>query len=144
MERTKERSFCCGAGGARMWMEETLGSRININRTEEAIGTGAEKIAVGCPFCRVMLADGLTAKQADDESLVNVEVLDVAQLLLQSVKRSAKEVVAEAEAVTAAAAGDEPTDAEPGPQAEADPGTITADAAPAAQAHTEGDTDTTA
>lgn len=142
MERTKERSFCCGAGGARMWMEEKIGSRININRTEEAIGTGAEKIAVGCPFCRVMLADGLTAKQADDESLVNVEVLDVAQLLLQAVKRSEEDVVAEAEAVTAAAAtddaaGDEPTDAEPGPEAKADPGTITdtADAGPAADAH---------
>src|SRR5690606_25978232 len=142
MERTKERSFCCGAGGARMWMEEKIGSRININRTEEAIGTGAEKIAVGCPFCRVMLADGLTAKQADDESLVNVEVLDVAQLLLQAVKRSEEDVVAEAEAVTAAAAtddaaGDEPTDAEPGPEAKADPGTITdtADAGPAADVH---------
>src|SRR5690606_31957953 len=128
MERTKETSFCCGAGGARMWMEEKIGSRININRTEEAIGTGAEKIAVGCPFCRVMLADGLTAKQADDESLVNVEVLDVAQLLLQAVKRSEEDVIAEAEAATAAAAtgdaaGDEPTDAEPGPEAKADPET---------------------
>ncbi|WP_313408825.1 heterodisulfide reductase-related iron-sulfur binding cluster [Aeromicrobium sp.] len=146
MERTKDRSFCCGAGGARMWMEEKIGSRININRTEEAIGTGAEKIAVGCPFCRVMLADGLTAKQADDESLVNVEVLDVAQLLLQAVKRSEEDVIAEAEAVTAAAAtddaaGDEPTDAEPGPEAKADPETITdtADAGPAADVHESAD-----
>src|SRR5690606_19902951 len=72
MPRNQERSFCCGAGGARMWMEETLGSRINLNRTDEAIETGAEKIAVGCPFCRVMLADGLTARQADDESLLKV------------------------------------------------------------------------
>ncbi|HPU14386.1 MAG TPA: (Fe-S)-binding protein [Aeromicrobium sp.] len=87
MERSNERSFCCGAGGARMWMEETLGSRINVNRTDEAISTGAEKIAVGCPFCRVMLSDGLTARQSEDESLLNVEVLDVAQLLLESVKR---------------------------------------------------------
>jgi Fe-S oxidoreductase len=131
MDRSKETSFCCGAGGARMWMEEKIGSRININRTEEAIGTGAEKIAVGCPFCRVMLADGLTAKQADDESLLNIEVLDVAQLLLQAVKRSEEDVIAEAEAVTVAAAqdshasGDEPEDAEPGPEAKADPGTLT-------------------
>ncbi|WP_286930453.1 MULTISPECIES: heterodisulfide reductase-related iron-sulfur binding cluster [Aeromicrobium] len=130
MDRSKETSFCCGAGGARMWMEEKIGSRININRTEEAIGTGAEKIAVGCPFCRVMLADGLTAKQAEDESLVNVEVLDVAQLLLQAVKRSEEDVVAEAEALVMAAeeshaSGDEPEDAEPGPAAEADPGTLT-------------------
>ena len=61
MPRNSERSFCCGAGGARMWMEETIGSRINENRTAEAVGTGADQIAVGCPFCRVMLSDGLTA-----------------------------------------------------------------------------------
>ena len=61
MERNSEKSFCCGAGGARMWMEENLGERINLNRTKEAVGTGADQIAVGCPFCRVMLADGLTA-----------------------------------------------------------------------------------
>ena len=65
MERSAERSFCCGAGGARMWMEENIGERININRTKEAVATGADQIAVGCPFCRVMLSDGLTAEQAD-------------------------------------------------------------------------------
>src|SRR4051794_26868492 len=65
MERSRERSFCCGAGGARMWMEETLGTRINTNRTAEAVATGADKIAIGCPFCRVMLSDGLAAQQAD-------------------------------------------------------------------------------
>ena len=65
MERSQERSFCCGAGGARMWMEENLGERINTNRTKEAVATGADQIAVGCPFCRVMLSDGLTAEQAD-------------------------------------------------------------------------------
>ena len=64
MERNSERSFCCGAGGARMWMEENIGERINVNRTTEAVGTGADQIAVGCPFCRVMLSDGLTAAQA--------------------------------------------------------------------------------
>ena len=60
MPRNSERSFCCGAGGARMWMEETIGERINTNRTKEAVATGADQIAVGCPFCRVMLSDGLT------------------------------------------------------------------------------------
>ena len=114
MPRAKEKSFCCGAGGARMWMEETIGSRINVNRTEEAIATGAQQIAVGCPFCRVMLADGLTAKQSEDESLLSVEVLDVAQLLLAAVKRgqvAEAGVVAEAEAIAEDAvedvAGDE-------------------------------------
>jgi hypothetical protein len=86
MERNSEKSFCCGAGGARMWMEETLGERINVNRTKEAVGTGADQIAVGCPFCRVMLSDGLTAQQAAGEAREEVEILDVAQMLLSSVK----------------------------------------------------------
>ncbi|WP_367919381.1 (Fe-S)-binding protein, partial [Nocardioides ginsengisoli] len=86
MERSAERSFCCGAGGARMWMEETIGERINLNRTAEAVGTGADQVAVGCPFCRVMLSDGLTKMQADGEAREEVEVLDVAQMLLASVK----------------------------------------------------------
>jgi Fe-S oxidoreductase len=87
MPRTGSRSFCCGAGGARMWMEEKLGSRINVNRTEEAVATGADKIAVACPFCRVMLSDGLTSKQADGTAGEHVEVVDVAQMLLAAVRR---------------------------------------------------------
>ena len=86
MERNSERSFCCGAGGARMWMEENIGERINVNRTKEAVGTGADQIAVGCPFCRVMLSDGLTAEQAAGNAREEVEVLDIAQMLLASVK----------------------------------------------------------
>jgi Fe-S oxidoreductase len=89
MPRNAEKSFCCGAGGARMWMEEKIGERINLNRTTEAVATGAQQIAVGCPFCRVMLSDGLTALQADGSAAEDVEVLDVAQLLLASVRRSA-------------------------------------------------------
>ena len=86
MERNSEKSFCCGAGGARMWMEENIGERINLNRTNEAVGTGADQIAVGCPFCRVMLSDGLTAAQDGGNAREEVEVLDVAQMLLASVK----------------------------------------------------------
>jgi Fe-S oxidoreductase len=82
MPRTKERSFCCGAGGGRMWMEEKIGERINLNRVDEAIATGAQEVAVGCPFCRVMVSDGMVAKNS------SVEVLDVAQVMLRSVKRS--------------------------------------------------------
>ena len=89
MPRNSERSFCCGAGGARMWMEEKIGTRINDNRTAEAVETGADQIAVGCPFCRVMLSDGLTAAQASGTARESVEVLDVAQLLLASVKGEA-------------------------------------------------------
>ncbi len=86
MPRNSERSFCCGAGGARMWMEENLGTRINDARTTEAVATGADQIAVGCPFCRVMLSDGLTAAIDKGEAREEVEVLDVAQMLLASVK----------------------------------------------------------
>ncbi len=88
MPRHGNRSFCCGAGGARMWMEEKLGTRINTNRVEEALGTGADKIAVACPFCRVMLSDGLTGKQADGSVGDDIEVVDVAQLLLAAVRRA--------------------------------------------------------
>ncbi|MEO5709434.1 MAG: 4Fe-4S dicluster domain-containing protein [Nocardioidaceae bacterium] len=87
MPRNSERSFCCGGGGARMWMEEKIGERINLNRTTEAVETGAEQIAVGCPFCRVMLSDGLTSLQADGKAREEVEVLDVAQMLLAAVQR---------------------------------------------------------
>ena len=80
MPRNKERSFCCGAGGGRMWMEEKLGTRINMNRVDEAIATGAQEVAVGCPFCRVMVSDGVKGRESD------VEVIDVAQALLRSVK----------------------------------------------------------
>jgi Fe-S oxidoreductase len=88
MPRNGSRSFCCGAGGARMWMEERLGERINLNRTTEAVATGAGQIATACPFCRVMLSDGLTSLQADGKASDDVEVLDVAQLLLASVRRA--------------------------------------------------------
>ncbi|NHA67493.1 (Fe-S)-binding protein [Phycicoccus flavus] len=87
MPRHAEKSFCCGAGGARMWMEEKLGTRINTNRTDEALATGAGRIAIGCPFCRVMMSDGLTAKQAEGVG-EEVEVVDVAQMLLAAVRRS--------------------------------------------------------
>nr|MCW2729184.1 Fe-S cluster protein [Aeromicrobium sp.] len=158
MPRNSEKSFCCGAGGARMWMEETIGSRINVNRTEEAIATGADQIAVGCPFCRVMLSDGLTLKQSEGKAREEVEVLDVAQLLLAGVKRAPEPtkddddaVVAEAEAATAAAAtgGDGPSDddvakateAEPDAEDKADPDSIseTEEVGAGAKAHQDGD-----
>jgi Fe-S oxidoreductase len=149
MERNSERSFCCGAGGARMWMEETIGERINLNRTTEAVGTGADQIAVGCPFCRVMLSDGLAALQDSGDARPEVEVLDVAQMLLASVKgKSATRAPAAASASAAAGSPggtatatltreDDATKAEPSAgNATQTPGTITetADAGPAAKA----------
>ncbi|SDF57435.1 Fe-S oxidoreductase [Lentzea fradiae] len=87
MPRHEERSMCCGAGGARMWMEERIGKRINLDRVDEALGTAPSKIATGCPFCRVMLTDGVTARQSDGQAGAHVEVVDVAQMLLESVRR---------------------------------------------------------
>jgi len=87
MPRHGDRSMCCGAGGARMWMEERIGKRINVERVDEALGTAPTKIATGCPFCRVMLSDGLTARKSEQAAAEHVEVVDVAQLLLAAVKR---------------------------------------------------------
>jgi Fe-S oxidoreductase len=75
MTRHKERGFCCGAGGSRMWMEEHLGKRINNERTEEAISTGADTLGVACPYCLIMLDDGAKAKGGQ------LQVLDVAQIV---------------------------------------------------------------
>jgi Fe-S oxidoreductase len=75
MTRHKERAFCCGAGGSRMWMEEHLGKRINNERTEEAISTGADTMGVACPYCLIMLDDGAKAKGGQ------MQVLDVAQIV---------------------------------------------------------------
>jgi Fe-S oxidoreductase len=133
MERSAERSFCCGAGGARMWMEETIGERINTNRTKEAVATGADQIAVACPFCRVMLSDGLTAEQASGGARDDVEVLDVAQMLLASVKGESTPT----SSATPATAAPVETKAEPEPGDETQtPETVTetADVGPATKA----------
>ena len=87
MHRCKERGFCCGAGGARFWMEEKIGKRVNIERTEEALGLDPDLISTACPFCMVMLTDAVTAKQADGTARDSVQVLDVAQILQQSLER---------------------------------------------------------
>jgi Fe-S oxidoreductase len=85
MHRCKERGFCCGAGGARMWMEERIGKRINVERIDEALGTDPDTISTGCPFCLVMLGDAISAKKGSGEAKESLEVVDVAQLLARSV-----------------------------------------------------------
>jgi Fe-S oxidoreductase len=80
MGRCRERGFCCGAGGARMWMEENIGRRVNMDRTHEALGTGADVISTACPFCMIMLDDAVKANGKADE----VSVLDISQLVERS------------------------------------------------------------
>jgi Fe-S oxidoreductase len=87
MHRCKERGFCCGAGGARMWMEERIGKRINTERIEEALALDPDTISTACPYCMVMLGDAVNAKKASGEAKESLEVIDVAQLLVRSVKK---------------------------------------------------------
>ena len=84
MPRNGTRGLCCGAGGARMWMEEHTGKKVNIERTEEALGTGASRIAVACPFCYVMMDDGVKEKHRDED----VKVQDISEVLLEAVEHA--------------------------------------------------------
>jgi len=80
MHRCKGTGFCCGAGGARMWMEENIGKRVNMERTEEALGTGADIVSTACPFCMIMLDDAVKANGKGDE----VSVMDISQVVERS------------------------------------------------------------
>lgn len=80
MKRSGDKGFCCGAGGGRMFMEENEGKRVNVERTEEAIATGADTIASACPFCMTMLSDGLKAK----EKAESMKVKDVAEIIAEN------------------------------------------------------------
>ena len=84
MPRCKERGFCCGAGGARMWMEERIGKRINTERIDEALALDPDTISTACPYCLVMLGDAVAAKKSSGEAKENLEVVDVAQLLVRA------------------------------------------------------------
>ncbi|MGW7204295.1 (Fe-S)-binding protein [Streptomyces sp. NPDC054837] len=86
MHRHKERGFCCGAGGARMWMEERIGKRINNERVDEALSLNPDIVSTACPFCLVMLTDSVNGKKNEGKAKESVTVVDVAQLLLESVK----------------------------------------------------------
>ena len=79
MPRNRENSFCCGAGGGHMWMEESAGKRINVARSEEAIATGAKIVATACPFCIQMFDDGIPTVEPDEEK--RIKTFDVAELL---------------------------------------------------------------
>ncbi|MCX6156098.1 MAG: (Fe-S)-binding protein [Candidatus Kapabacteria bacterium] len=80
--RNHDRGFCCGAGGAQMFLEETVGKRVNIERTEELINTHTETIALNCPFCMTMISDGIKAKDLTEK----IQVKDLAEILLENVQ----------------------------------------------------------
>ena len=85
MEKSREKGFCCGAGGGRVFLEETIGTRVNVERTEQALATGAKTVAVGCPFCMTMLTDGAKTKNVDE----TLEVRDLAELVADRLKADA-------------------------------------------------------
>jgi Fe-S oxidoreductase/nicotinamide riboside transporter PnuC len=86
MHRCGNRGFCCGAGGARMWLEERIGKRINEERIDEALALNPDTITTACPYCTVMLGDAVNAKKAAGQAKQTLEVIDVAQLLVRSVR----------------------------------------------------------
>jgi len=122
MHRCKSRGFCCGAGGARMWMEERIGKRINTERIDEALALDPDTVSTACPYCLVMLGDAVAAKKASGEAKDSLEVIDVAQLLVRSVAPVGAAVAADAGSApvggAAAGAATAGTDANPGPAAE--------------------------
>jgi Fe-S oxidoreductase len=77
MLRNREKTFCCGAGGGRMWMEEDPKQRVSTVRAKEALATGAKTVAVGCPFCLTMITDGVAGQDS------SARVMDVAEILAE-------------------------------------------------------------
>ena len=83
LDRNKEHGFCCGGGGGRMWMEEKIGTRVNNNRADEILATNADVVAVACPFCTIMITDGVKARNAEER----IQILDVAEVIAKSLTR---------------------------------------------------------
>jgi Fe-S oxidoreductase len=83
LPRNRENGFCCGAGGGRMWMEEKIGTRVNHNRVDEVLASGVDTVATACPFCTIMLTDGVNDRNAAEK----VQVLNVSELVARSMKR---------------------------------------------------------
>jgi Fe-S oxidoreductase len=80
LDRHANESFCCGAGGARMWLEETIGKRINLARAEEIAGKDVATVAVGCPFCLTMVEDGMKELGREED----IKTQDIAELVAKN------------------------------------------------------------
>jgi Fe-S oxidoreductase/nitrate reductase gamma subunit len=87
-ERNGTKGMCCGAGGARMWMEEHTGKQVNVERSQELLATGATKIAVACPFCYIMIDDGVKGEGVDEDQ---VKVADISMHVLEAIERGERE-----------------------------------------------------
>jgi len=96
MARNGTRGMCCGAGGARMWMEESIGKKVNDERAQEAIATGATRVATACPFCYIMLDDGVKGAGRDESE---VKVADISMHLLEAIERGEQEAASAFETV---------------------------------------------
>ncbi|MCL2582759.1 MAG: (Fe-S)-binding protein [Streptosporangiales bacterium] len=95
MHRCKGKGFCCGAGGARMWLEERTGKRINEERIDEALALDPDTVSTACPYCMVMLGDAVNAKKASGDAKESLEVIDVSQLLVRAIKLREEQPVEE-------------------------------------------------
>jgi Fe-S oxidoreductase len=118
MGRSGTKGMCCGAGGARMWMEETTGKKVNDERAQEAIATGASRVATACPFCYIMLDDGVKGQGVEDDQ---VKVADIAIHVLDSLTKPTN-------GARPAANEPEPFDAGGGAGDETDPDVVPAQA----------------
>ena len=117
MRRSKSNALCCGAGGGRMWIEEHNGRRMNQNRMQDALDTGAPVLAAACPFCTSMFEDGIKGKDAEDK----IKLMDISELVALSMKRDGQAVGARAEAIPSTdgsapgeGLGDKDIEAQPG------------------------------
>ena len=82
MHRNRNKSFCCGGGGGRAWMEETIGKRVNQTRVNEALGTGAQVLAAACPFCITMFDDGIKGVEAEER----MQIEDISEIVVQAME----------------------------------------------------------
>jgi Fe-S oxidoreductase len=90
MGRNRNKSFCCGGGGGRAWMEEKIGKRVNQTRMKEALDTGAEVLAAACPFCITMFDDGIKGIEAEDR----MQIEDISEIVVKALEGSPEELQA--------------------------------------------------